>query len=189
MAPKAKSSKRDAILNAMLDIVVERGFHDAPMALLAQRSGASIGVIYHYFESKDAIIQTLHERIRTLKLNAFFESSPATEDSRESFIQGCLGVYTFYRIHKREMRFYEQYEHAGFICSSDSMLEDARTAADARRLSSKSSGGVLNEWPTAIQEEVTLGALSRLASHPRKLPDTILREIVEGMWEMVKAKQ
>jgi hypothetical protein len=31
MAPKPKPSKRDAILDAMIDLVVERGFHDAPM--------------------------------------------------------------------------------------------------------------------------------------------------------------
>jgi hypothetical protein len=29
MASKTKPSKRDAILDAMLDIMVERGFHDA----------------------------------------------------------------------------------------------------------------------------------------------------------------
>ena len=56
MAAKTKPSKRDAILDAMLDIVVERGFHDAPMSLVAQRSGASAGVIYHYFASKEDII-------------------------------------------------------------------------------------------------------------------------------------
>jgi len=37
MAPKSKPSKRDAILDAMLAIVVERGFHGAPMTLLIQR--------------------------------------------------------------------------------------------------------------------------------------------------------
>lgn len=36
-----KPGKREAILDAMLDVVVERGFHDAPMSLIAERSGAS----------------------------------------------------------------------------------------------------------------------------------------------------
>ena len=38
---KLKSSKREAILAAMLDVVVEQGFHDAPMSLIAGRAGAS----------------------------------------------------------------------------------------------------------------------------------------------------
>ena len=70
MAKKAKLSKRDAILDAMLDIVVERGFHDAPMSLLSQRSGASAGVIYHYFASKEEIIQALYKHICGLKVEA-----------------------------------------------------------------------------------------------------------------------
>ena len=70
MAPRPKPSKRDAILGAMLDIVVERGFHDAPMFLIAQRSGASAGVIYHYFSIKEEIIHAVYERIRALKTEA-----------------------------------------------------------------------------------------------------------------------
>jgi AcrR family transcriptional regulator len=42
-----KRDKREAILKAMLDLVVERGFDNAPMSVLAKRSGASPGVIYH----------------------------------------------------------------------------------------------------------------------------------------------
>jgi len=46
MAPK--KDKEEAILEAMLDLVGEHGFHNAPMSLLAKRSGASVDVIYHY---------------------------------------------------------------------------------------------------------------------------------------------
>jgi TetR/AcrR family transcriptional regulator, repressor of fatR-cypB operon len=188
MAPKPKPSKRDSILDAMLDLVVERGFHDAPMSLLAQRSGASAGVIYHYFASKEAIIQALYERIRALKIEAFLGGFSPDQAPRETFILGCRNLYTFYRKHKREMRFYEQYEHAGFACSPKTQQEDKRVAAFARRFSSQSKGGVLKEWPADVLQEITLGLVIRLASHPRKLPEPLLREIAESMWEMVKAK-
>src|ERR1700743_3247123 len=86
MAVKTKTSKRDAILDAMLDIVVERGFHDAPMSLLARRSGASAGVIYHYFASKEAIIQALYERINTLKRRSILEGISPDGEPREAFV-------------------------------------------------------------------------------------------------------
>jgi AcrR family transcriptional regulator len=44
----AQPNKRNAILNAMLDVVVERGFHEATMSLISERAGASAGVIYHH---------------------------------------------------------------------------------------------------------------------------------------------
>ncbi len=188
MAPKAKPSKHDAILDAMLDLVVERGFHDAPMSLVAQRSGASAGVIYHHFGSKEEIIQALYVRIRTLKIEALIGDFSPDQEPRESFIQGCLKLYAFYRKHKREMRFYEQYEHAGFACSTETSQEDERLVAFARHFSSRSKGGVLNEWPIAVVEELTIGFVVRLASQTRKLPEPLLREIADGLWQMVKAK-
>lgn len=188
MVAKTKPSKRDAILDAMLDIVVERGFHDAPMSLLAQRSGASAGVIYHYFPGKEAIIQALYERISALKRASILEGFSLDQDPRDTFIQGCLNIYTFYRKHKREMRFYEQYAHAGFTCPPETLQKDERRAAFAHRFSNQSKGGVLNEWPPEVLNELTMNLVVRLAGLPRKLPEPLLREIADDLWQMVKAK-
>jgi AcrR family transcriptional regulator len=188
MAPKPKPSKRDAILDAMLDIVVERGFHDAPMSLIAQRSGASAGVIYHYFASKEEIIQALYERVRGLKREAILGGFAPDTDPRESFLQGILNLYTFYRKHQKEMQFYEQFEHAGFTCNPLHEQYDERAAAFTRRFSSKSKGGVLNEWPPDVIQEMTLGLIVRLARQPRKLTPTVLREIAESLWDVARAK-
>ncbi len=187
MASKTKPSKRDAILDAMLDVVVERGFHDAPMSLVAQRSGASAGVIYHYFPSKEAIIQALYERIRALKRDSLLEGFSVEQDPRESFIQGCLNAYKFYRKHKREMRFFEQFSHAGFTCAPETASEDERAEAFFRRFSSRSKGGVLNEWPADVLNELTINLVVRLAGQPRKIPEALLREIADSMWQVVKA--
>lgn len=189
MAKKAKLSKRDAILNAMLDIVVERGFHDAPMSLLSQRSGASAGVIYYYFASKDEIIQALYEHICGLKVEALLSGSSLNEDPRETFLSGCLNAYSFYRKHQREMRFYEQYEHAGFACTMKSKEEAERVKGYARLFSGKSKGGVLNDWPAEVIQELTLNSMSRLASQPKKLPGPLLLEIAEGLWGLVTPPQ
>ena len=189
MAKKAKPSKRDAILEAMLDIVVERGFHDAPMSLLAQRSGASAGVIYHYFSSKEEIIQALYEHIRGLKLEALLAGFSPSEEPRKTFLRGCLNAYNFYRKHQREMRFYEQYEHAGFSCRTLSSEETVRVKAYARLFSGKSKGGVLNDWPADVIQELTLNTINRLASQSKKLPEPLLLEIADKLWEMVSSEK
>jgi AcrR family transcriptional regulator len=188
MAAKTKPSKRDAILDAMLEIVVERGFHDAPMSLVAQRSGASAGVIYHYFASKEAIIQALYERIQEMKRAALLEGFSVEQEPRETFVLGCLNMYHFYRKHRREMRFYEQYAHAGFAFPPGSDETDARAAAFSHRFARQSKGGVLREWPAEVLNELTLNLVIRLASQRRKLTDALLREIAESVWEIVKAK-
>jgi hypothetical protein len=86
------------------------------------------------------------------------------------------------------MRFYEQYTHAGFTCAPETAPTDERAAAFAHRFSSKSKGGVLNEWPSEVLNELTLNLVVRLASQPRKVPESLLREIADSVWQVVKAK-
>lgn len=187
MAQKSKPSKRDAILDAMLDIVVERGFHDAPMSLISQRSGASPGIIYHYFSSKEAIIQALYSRIYALKLDAFLTSFDPDRDPGEVFVEIFLSVYHFYRKHQREMRFYELCEHAGFACAPEHAKKDERAATFEKRFSSRSRGGVLKEWPNDVLEEMTLGLVARLARQRKRIAEPLLREIAQSTWETIKA--
>jgi AcrR family transcriptional regulator len=188
MATKTKPTKREAILDAMLDVVVERGFHEAPMSLIAERSGASAGLIYHHFASKEEIIQALYTRIHTIKVASLLEGFSPEMDARQAFLQGFANTYSFYRKHQKEMRFLEQYEHAGFVCKPDPGSSDSQIAAFAQRFSGRSKGGVLNDWPTDVLEIMTLGLVARLAKLPRKLPANLLSEIAESMWDALRAK-
>jgi AcrR family transcriptional regulator len=55
-------ARRDQILSAAMKCFVENGFHGSSMAELAKRAGMSVGHIYHYYESKDAIIEAIVDR-------------------------------------------------------------------------------------------------------------------------------
>jgi AcrR family transcriptional regulator len=189
--PKAKPTKRDAILNAMLDVVVEQGFHEAPMSLIAKRSGASAGVIYHYFESKEAIIQALYERISELKRTSLLDGYSPSMPAKEAFLHVWVNGYHFYRKHLREMRFLEQHQTAGFVCppgKAPSKPGKAKIQIEfERRFTSRSKGGILNDLPPEVIYELTFGVVGRLATQPRKLSPNTLRHVAEKVWEAVKA--
>jgi TetR/AcrR family transcriptional repressor of uid operon len=55
-------ARRDQILSAAMKCFVENGFHGSSMAELAKRARMSVGHIYHYYESKDAIIEAIVDR-------------------------------------------------------------------------------------------------------------------------------
>jgi AcrR family transcriptional regulator len=186
--PEAKRSKRDAILDAMLDVVVERGFHESPMSLIAERSGASAGVIYHHFDSKEAIIQAVYGRVRELKKASLLEGYSPELEAREAFLLVAGNAYRFYRQHIRELRFLDQYESAGFVCvPEDDAHLDERQREFERRFRSRSQGGVLANLPAPVIEEMTLGLVARLARQPQELSPEVLRVVSEKMWDAVKA--
>lgn len=54
--------QRERILNAAQQCFIDYGFHAAGMARIAQTAGMSPGLIYRYFESKNAIVLAIIER-------------------------------------------------------------------------------------------------------------------------------
>lgn len=55
-------AQRARILDAAKAGFITDGFHAATMATIAERAGMSAGLIYRYFESKEAIVLALIER-------------------------------------------------------------------------------------------------------------------------------
>jgi len=59
-------AQRERILAAAESGFVERGFHAASMATIAKTAGMSPGLIYRYFENKNAIILAIIEQQLTI---------------------------------------------------------------------------------------------------------------------------
>lgn len=52
-------ARRNQVLAAATTLFRERGFHGTSMAELAKAAGMSVGHVYHYFPSKEAIIEAI----------------------------------------------------------------------------------------------------------------------------------
>lgn len=61
-AAARSEAQRDRILNAAQQNFIEHGFHAAGMAGIAAAAGMSAGLIYRYFENKNAIILAIIDR-------------------------------------------------------------------------------------------------------------------------------
>jgi len=54
--------RRTQILDAALVCFAKRGFHQASMHDISAEAGISVGLIYRYFENKDAVISAMADR-------------------------------------------------------------------------------------------------------------------------------
>lgn len=65
MSPKADvtEERKNQILDAAQQTFAKQGFHKTRMADIAETSGLSKGALYLYFDSKDAIILSLLEKV------------------------------------------------------------------------------------------------------------------------------
>jgi len=67
--PKGEQT-RALILNSALDLLQEHGYEKTTMRAIAKRAGVSLGNAYHYFGSKEHMIQTFYHRLHEEHLAA-----------------------------------------------------------------------------------------------------------------------
>src|SRR6185295_16249684 len=85
--PKGEQS-RALILNSALDLLREHGYEETTMRAIAKKAGVSLGNAYHYFGSKEHLIQAFYHRLHEEHLAA---ALPALEEE-SSFRSRMLAV-------------------------------------------------------------------------------------------------
>ena len=76
MAASARSGgvdKRRLILDAAITVFARRGFHHCRVSDVADEAGVAYGLVYHYFDSKEEILNTLFDERWQLMLDAITE--------------------------------------------------------------------------------------------------------------------
>jgi TetR/AcrR family transcriptional regulator, fatty acid metabolism regulator protein len=75
MASKAPPiDKRRQILDAAIRVFARQGFHSTRVSDIADEAGVAYGLVYHYFSSKDEVLNELFSERWSLLLSAIEES-------------------------------------------------------------------------------------------------------------------
>lgn len=158
--------QRDRILCAALKCFVEHGFHAASMASIAENAQMSPGLIYRYFENKNAIVLAIVQR----QLEEKRAMIRQLQSSRQ-FVDGLLGAFEEWRAQPRN------------AMSVALMLEMSAEAtrnpqiAEALRESDRIARKEFEDWLQRPREQGGVGLPAERASS-RSLG---LRFVVDGL--------
>ena len=61
--PPDRPDRRESIMDAALACFVERGFYGTAIPQIADKANIAAGTIYHYFESKEALVNALYRDV------------------------------------------------------------------------------------------------------------------------------
>jgi TetR/AcrR family transcriptional regulator, fatty acid metabolism regulator protein len=96
MAQAPAADKRRAILDAAISVFARQGFHNARVSDVAAEAGVAYGLVYHYFDSKDQMLNELFSERWQLLLEASQEvqGSDATPRDKLAGVAGfIIGSY------------------------------------------------------------------------------------------------
>jgi AcrR family transcriptional regulator len=75
--------KRRVILDAAVKVFARQGFHTCRVADIADEAGVAYGLVYHYFSSKEEILDTLFLERWDVMLDAIAEADASAQSPRE----------------------------------------------------------------------------------------------------------
>ena len=107
--------KREAILQAALEVFAEYGVHGVPVPEIAARAGVGTGTIYRFFTSKEALVnEVFREQKRALgrRLN---ENRDRDLPPKESFFEHWRRLVAFAREEPAAFRFLELQDHLQYL--------------------------------------------------------------------------
>jgi TetR/AcrR family fatty acid metabolism transcriptional regulator len=89
--------KRRMILDAAVRVFAHRGFHHCRVSDVADEAGVAYGLVYHYFDSKEEILNTLFLERWQVMLDAIAEIDSRDLPAREKLYQVAGFIIESYR--------------------------------------------------------------------------------------------
>lgn len=114
---KNVTDKESALLQATLDLVIENGFHDAPMSKIAKLAGVSVGTIYLYFKSKQDLVNKLYLIVKGDFAEKIFEGFTPDGEVETLFKTIWYNIANYKFNNYKEARFLS-------LCDNTPMIEE-----------------------------------------------------------------
>jgi AcrR family transcriptional regulator len=102
MAQAPPIDKRRAILDAAIRVFARQGFHNCRVSDIADEAGVAYGLVYHYFKSKDQVLNELFTERWSLLLSASEEADRESIPPREKLARIAGFIIDSYR-HEPEL--------------------------------------------------------------------------------------
>jgi AcrR family transcriptional regulator len=101
-AGNATADKRRTILDAAIRVFAREGFHGARVSDVAEEAGVAYGLVYHYFDSKDEMLNELFTERWSLLLEAVRQADTELATPREKLEAAAGFIIESYR-HEPEL--------------------------------------------------------------------------------------
>jgi len=88
-------NKKDAIITAALELLIEKGVHNAPMSAIAKAAGTGMGTIYNYFPNKELLINEIYILIKKKEESIFLgvETDKPIKTQFENYLNVLIGFF------------------------------------------------------------------------------------------------
>jgi len=92
-----QEERRRQILNAAVRAFAKKGYHASRVSDIAEEAGVAYGLVYHYFDSKDAVLEAIFREMWGMMVAAINAMESLEESPREQLRKFCAIVLRTWR--------------------------------------------------------------------------------------------
>ena len=183
-------------MQAALELIAERGFHDAPMSEIAEKAHVAAGTIYRYFENKDVLINELFQEIEDKLMDGLMANYPLGKPVKEQFFHVFGELCRYLLTHSLHFRYMEQYFNSPYGISKRRDKLSGKTTnyrkhdTLAEIFKEGISQQILKDLPVVVLSSLAIGPmLYVIRDHTLGfvvLEESLIRQITEACWDAIK---
>ena len=164
-----QTDKRQAILDTALLLFTERGFHGTPTSLIAKEAGVATGTLFHYFKTKEELIETLYLDIKKESGSVLSEAARTNGSCMEILDNIGMEFAKWGLENPRKIHFMQQFCYSPFISKAahEEGISNFAFLHDPIKIGIK-EGWIRNYPPEVIISIVSSGLMSAILAAARE---------------------
>lgn len=149
--------KKSAILNATLELITTNGIHATPMSEVAKQANVAAGTIYHYFESKNVLINELYASLKQKMGEALLRDDNPAASVKERYFRFWTNLYQFFVENPKEFDFLENYAQSPVVSEEVKKENEVHYNPVIIFLAEGIEKGVLRDMPVELMTALVYG--------------------------------
>jgi TetR/AcrR family transcriptional regulator, repressor of fatR-cypB operon len=158
---------------------------------VADRAGVAAGTIYHYFASKEALVNAIYKRWKAEISHRMISAFPVQRPVREQFRTIWERMADFAIAHPKELAFLELHHHGSYLDDESKRIENQTVEFGVAMVQRAQANEALKPLAPTLLVELCNGAFLGVfrAGLEGRLPLTkaTLMEAERCCWEAVRA--
>ncbi len=183
-------SKRDLILQTTLELITELGFHATPISLIIKKSDVASGTIYHYFKSKEELIDTLYSELKEEMGKAIINNIDQDINYKEKFFLIWKNLFSFFADNPKKFEFLENYANSPLIRKEIKEINQRHYEPAKNFIESGIKLGILRDLPVNLIMNLFFGNIATLVRmislEEIALTNELLENTIQSSWDSVK---
>ncbi|MEO8700378.1 MAG: TetR/AcrR family transcriptional regulator [Kofleriaceae bacterium] len=185
------NDKREQIVDAALALFVERGFYGTAVPEIADRAGVGAGTIYRYFDSKEALVNSIYRQQKLMFAQVVLDGFPATATTREQFRALWMRMAKFAIDHTDAFVFLELHHHARYLDAESRAVENRMLELFTGVITNAQARGELKPGPPRLLMGLVMGGfvgvIRSCVEIDQSLADADWKLAEQCLWEAVRS--